>query len=201
MRLISPVNTFCMGKEAGFMRTVRMLMCLAAMMAVAGSCFGEDPDDNFIPLDMQFGFFGGAGVANPSGNASHGSLHLGASIGTVRPNDYDKKHHVFLFGLSGEAGYAGPVDDLGNGSALLSMMVGPEIIVSHHKRITAFATGGYTRLFGTGNALNIGSGLNFYIKDNKRALRFEVRDYWHTAGVREHNAAFRIGYLFCDYDR
>jgi hypothetical protein len=58
------------------------------------------------------------------------------------------------------------------------------------------ATVGYTRLFGTGNALNYGGGINLYIKDGTRALRFEVRDYLRFADFNEHSAAFRIGYLF-----
>lgn len=188
-----------MGKEVEYMRVVRMPLYLAAMFFIAGSCFGDDADKLFIPLPMQFGFFGGAGLTNPTRTASHASVHLGGSMGMIGASDYHKEHTV-VGGVSFEAGYVGPVNDLGNGSALLSANIFPELILSHHKRITAFATGGYTRLFGTGNALNFGVGFNFYIKDKKRALRFEVRDYWHAGGLKEHNAAFRLGYLYYDYD-
>jgi hypothetical protein len=84
---------------------------------------------------------------------------------------------------------------LGNGSALLSFNIITEFIVLHPNRLTTFATGGYSRLFGTGNALNFGGGINFYIKDRMRALRFEVLDYWHISGAKEHNVVLRMGRL------
>jgi hypothetical protein len=189
-----------LGKELGIMRIIRMLACIAAMTFIAGSCFGGDADKYFIPLPMQYGLFGGAGLANPSIHASHGSLHLGVSMDMVPTSNYPERKHFVLGGISFEGGYAGAVNDLGNGSAFASFIAGPEFIISHHNRMTVFANGGYTRLFGTGNALNFGSGLNIYFKDSRRALRFEVRDYWHIAHHPDHNVAFRIGYLICIED-
>jgi hypothetical protein len=178
----------CMEKKGKFMRAVRMLLCFVAMMFFAGLCFGDDADDYFYAPFIHFTVFGGAGLTNQSSDAAHGCIHLGGSLEMMPANGF--------FGLMLEFGYAGPVNKLDAGSALLSVNYAPELVISHRKRLGVFAATGYTRLFGTGNALNLGGGLDFFNKDGTRALRFEVRDYWRFADISEHSAALRIGYLF-----
>ncbi len=55
-------------------------------------------------------------------------------------------------------------------------------------------TGGYTRLFGTGNAINFGGGMDFRL-NAERSVRLEVRDYYNVTGPRGHSVAVRIGCL------
>jgi hypothetical protein len=179
-----------MDNKGAFMKVVRVMNCFAVMMFAAGLCFGQ----GYEAFDSRGGFavFGGAGVTNPS-NATHGSIHLGADFEMNRVVDF-KKNRGIPAGFIFEFGYAGPVNDLGNGSALISTNYLAECTASRHIPLTVFATAGYTRLFGTGNALNFGGGINLYSKNGVSALRFEVRDYYRKAGSREHSVAFRIGY-------
>jgi sugar lactone lactonase YvrE len=142
-----------------------------------------------------FAVFGGAGATNPSGNAAHGSIHLGANFEISDVISFKKKTGIPA-GFLWEFGYAGPVNDLGNGSALISANYLAEGLVLQRRPLTAFTTVGYTRLFGTGNALNFGVGIKSYINGQRNAVRFEVRDYFQINGSKEHNVAFRIGYLF-----
>ena len=53
---------------------------------------------------------------------------------------------------------------------------------------------GYTRMIGTGNAVNFGAGLDFILSDYN-GIRFEVRDYFKLSGRDEHNITFRIAFL------
>jgi hypothetical protein len=183
-----------------FMRAVRILICFGVTMFVTGLCFGDDTGNSFFAPEFRFTLFGGAGSTNQSGNATHGSLHLGGSLEVITAVDFEHKNKE-PFGLILEFGYEGPVNELGAGSALLSVNYAPELVLSNRKRLALFATAGYTRLFGTGNALNYGGGLNFYNKGGTRALRIEVRDYLRFAGIKEHSVALRIGYLFCGYQQ
>jgi hypothetical protein len=175
------------------MRAVRMLIFITAMEFIAGSCFCADDKYFFKPPQFHFALFGGAGLTDPSGNASHGSIHLGSSF---EAKDGDIKKLPFPMGLRLEIGYAGPVNDMNAAAAFFSANYAPQWRVSNRKRMTAFPTVGYTRLFGKGNALNYGGGLDFYIKDGMHALRFEVRDYLRFAVYKEHCAALRIAYVF-----
>jgi hypothetical protein len=182
-------------KKGNWMRAVRMVVGFAAWIFASGLCFGANDDDSFFPPEMHVAFFGGAGLTNPSGNALHGSVHSGISMEFSSAGAVEKP--PIPMGLALEFGYAGPVNDLGNGSALFSLNYMPELVVSHRQSMTSFATVGYTRLFGTGNALNLGVGLNFFDhKHWKRAIRFEVRDYLRFTEVKEHNVAFRAAYVF-----
>jgi hypothetical protein len=182
------------GKECMYRTTVCAFCCFAVMMLAAGVCFGKDYGSSDF-CEGYFTVFGGGGATNPSGNVLHGSMQLGADIEMTDVVNFKEKSGI-PFGFLLEGGYTGPVNDLVNGSALFSINYVAQFLAARHKPLTAFATAGYTRLFGTGNALNYGGGINVYIKDQERAIRFEVRDYFRISGAREHSVAFRIGYLF-----
>jgi sugar lactone lactonase YvrE len=153
---------------------------------------------DFPPLG--FTVFGGAGIANQSGNATHGGIHWGADfeVGNLHGLciDCEGERSGIPIGFLFESGYAGPTNNLGNGSALISTNYLAEWLATEHKPLTAFTTVGYTRIFGTGNALNFGGGINFYNKGTSHAVRLEVRDYFRIA-TREHSVAFRVGIFFC----
>jgi len=55
-------------------------------------------------------------------------------------------------------------------------------------------TGGYARLFETGNALDYGAGYALPL-DKDHSLRFEVRDFWTAANPSQHNLLFRVAWL------
>ena len=59
---------------------------------------------------------------------------------------------------------------------------------------------GYSRLFETGHALDYGVGLETLRfdqtkRDDRKALLFELRDYWTFANPSQHNVMLRIGWL------
>lgn len=54
-------------------------------------------------------------------------------------------------------------------------------------------TGGYTRMFATGNAVNFGIGFDFGENEYKRLVRIELRDYYLFTGPRQHVVGLRIG--------
>ena len=141
----------------------------------------------------QFALFGGAGITNAS-NAVHGSFHFGA--------DFDQGHAwspsrpLFPVGYLFEGGYIAPVNSFAAGSAILSLNYLGKFNFSDKSdaKATLFFTGGYTRMFGTGNAINFGGGVDCRISD-RTGLRFEVRDYRRAGGPTEHNMAIRIALL------
>ncbi len=66
-------------------------------------------------------------------------------------------------------------------------------------RFLPFATAGYTRLFGTGNAVNFGGGFDYRLSQT-RAIRVEVRDYYSFSTPAQHNIGLRIGFVFYIWD-
>jgi hypothetical protein len=136
--------------------------------------------------------FGGAGITNASGPV-HASVQFGADLDQAVPWSHSRP--IFPVGYLLEGGYIGPVSSFSAGSALLSLNYLAKFNFSEkiEPRVTPFITGGYTRLFGTGNAINFGGGLDLRIAA-RTGLRFEVRDYRQT-GTAEHNFAIRIALL------
>ena len=55
-------------------------------------------------------------------------------------------------------------------------------------------TGGYTRMFETGHALDYGFAYAHPI-DDEHSIQFEVRDYWTFANPDQHNVVFRVVWL------
>jgi hypothetical protein len=53
-----------------------------------------------------------------------------------------------------------------------------------------YVTGGYTRMFQTGNALDYGVGYGVPI-DGRHALQIEAKDYW-VPGLAQHNVVLRV---------
>jgi hypothetical protein len=59
-------------------------------------------------------------------------------------------------------------------------------------KLLPFASAGYSLLFGTGNAVNFGGGIDYRLSQH-RAIRVEVRDYYSFSTPARHNLALRIG--------
>jgi hypothetical protein len=168
------------------MTTMRVMICLAGIIGIAGFCRAQDIDS------PKFVFFGGAGLTKHS-SVTQSSVHFGATLEEIPPLRA-KSGPPYPGGFLFEVGYVGPAHDLGSGSAMLSVNYAGAFATEKCRHILPFFTGGYTRLFGTGNALNYGGGFDFLI-NHTRAVRFEARDYFRLSGSKEHNVAFRIGYI------
>jgi len=134
------------------------------------------------------GVFAGAGIQSNGGNTA--ALHVGGSIDQTFPNGW--------VGYMLEGGFVGPFDNLHGGAGLLSFDYMPSWLIGKPHRpskfplLCPFATVGYTQLFGTGNAVNYGAGIDWRL-NGKFALRLEGRDYMGFM-PHEHIAAFRIGF-------
>jgi len=63
-----------------------------------------------------------------------------------------------------------------------------------HRGLYPSFTGGYTRMFATGNALNFGLGIDFGKDEARRLIRIELRDYYLFTGPRQHVIGLRIGF-------
>jgi hypothetical protein len=61
-----------------------------------------------------------------------------------------------------------------------------------HRHIYPFLTGGYTRVFVTGNAVNFGLGVDFGKDEYKRLMRIELRDYYLFTGPAQHIVGIRV---------
>jgi hypothetical protein len=137
-------------------------------------CFAQD-----------IAIFAGVGMTNRSA-VTNSSIHLGVSMEGLA------QRGAFWQGGLSEVGYIGPINSLGHGSAIFSVNYKGAFNHGNSSRLFPFFTGGYTRLFGTGNAVNYGFGVDVPFHKSK-ALRFEVRDYLRLSGFEEHNVAFRSG--------
>jgi len=174
-----------------YMRTFRAMIWFFGVACVTGFCFGQDSNNPKLVV------FGGAGVTNQSA-ANHCSLHFGVALEEIPPVKFREFPRGFLF----EGGYVGPANALESGSALFSANYAGAYNTAKAVHSLLFFTGGYTRLFGTGNGVNFGGGIDFLLNKAyathasfRPRLRFEVRDYLRISGPKEHNVAFRVGFI------
>jgi hypothetical protein len=165
------------------------LGCLALMVFAAvlvTPCRAQDV------VSPKLVVFGGAGTMLQQSRAL-GEMHLGASFEESVPNHW--------YGLAFEGGYVGPWSRLKAGSGILSFNYMPSWQADKQGRFLPFATLGYTHLFGTGNAVNYGGGLDLRL-NNIHAIRFEARDYYSPTHPQtaQHNVAFRVGWVIYLWD-
>jgi hypothetical protein len=142
-------------------------------------CWGQDAASPKLAL------FAGAGADFSSGH-SRGATQFGASFEEAPPNAY--------FGMLFEVGYVGPWSSFKSGSAIFSANYVSSWSTDKKERFLPFATVGYSRLFGTGNAINFGGGLDYRLSHH-HAIRFEVRDYDSLTGPRGHDLGIRVGWV------
>lgn len=149
----------------------------------------------------KFTLFAGPGIVAAQGH-SRGEIQAGASIDEAPPNAWA--------GFSLEGGYLGPWTSPHTGSAFLSADYmaawsfgqkgsgrtanGKPYWADRGWKFLPFASAGYTRLFGTGNAVNFGGGVDYRLS-NTHAIRIEVRDYYAASTPMQHNLALRIGFV------
>jgi hypothetical protein len=175
------------------------------LLRIAGSIFvvlvAVGPARAQDAASPKFTVFAGAGGAFAGGH-SKGEVQTGASFDEAPPNAWA--------GFSFEGGYLGPWSRPGAGSAIFSAdymaawSFGPKgngrtpsgkpFWSDRGWRVLPFASAGYTRLFGTGNAVNFGGGIDYRLNES-HAIRVEVRDYYSPASGSQHNVALRIGWV------
>jgi hypothetical protein len=163
---------------------IRIILLAFAMICAGGFSHGQEGG---------FLIFGGPGITNQPGDAGK-SLHLGAGFSFMDPVALGSKYRFnnIPLGLILELNYAGPLKDLRSGSAVVSTNYAVGFLTE--TPFVPFFTVGYSRIFGTGNALNFGGGIDYAFKDSAHVFRFEVRDYKRFSGARENDVAFRVGY-------
>ena len=171
----------------------RILLLVCFLMA---SALGARAQDAASP---KFTLFGGAGTASARGT-SLGEIQVGASFDEAPPGAWG--------GFSFEGGYLGPCSELSSGSAFFSadymsawsfgqkgaghLASGARYWADRSWKFIPFASAGYTQLFGTGNAVNFGGGIDYRLS-NTHAIRTEIRDYYSFSAPAGHNIALRIG--------
>jgi len=145
--------------------------------------------------------FAGPGISLARGNPRN-EIQAGLSIEEAPPDSWG--------GVAFACGYLDPRSQPKAGSAFLSAdymaswAIGPSgkgrtangkpYWSDRHWKLLPFASTGYTRLFGTGHAINFGGGLDYRVNQN-HAIRFEIRDYYAFAQPAQHNVGFRIGWI------
>ena len=172
-------------------RLIRRFALVTSVAVLGAPAFCQDL------ASPKFVVFGGAGVTDqPAGEK--GSIHFGADLEEAPP-----VHKGVPFGFLVEGGYLGPAASLGSGSAMFSAnYMGALDLRSDAGHAVKrqgivpvpFFTAGYTRLFGTGNAVNYGGGVDLAF-GRLHAVRFEVRDYHSLSGPHVHNIAVRVGFV------
>ena len=169
------------------MRLKLVGLVLAALVLCVNSCRAQD-----APLP-NLALFAGAGITNTAGPV-HGAVHFGGDLDQGVP--WRPSRPIFPVGYLFEGGYIGPVNSFRAGSAIFSLNYLGRLRFSDDPdaRLTTFVTGGYTRMFGTGNAVNFGGGVDWALAQNT-GIRLELRDYRRASGPAEHNFAIRIALL------
>jgi hypothetical protein len=165
-----------------FRPLIQAVFLIAAAFSISYSpaCRAQDVDSPRLT------YFAGPGVTFSHGTAK-GATQFGASFDGAPPNSG--------FGLLFEAGYVAPWSNFKAGSPILSANYMAAWSLDKQKRWLPFATAGYSRVFGDGNAFDFGGGLDYRRKPDQ-AIRFELRDYATFTGPRSHDVALRVGFVF-----
>jgi hypothetical protein len=177
-------------------QSLRAVRLFVSLFIVAVGAIRAQAQDAASP---KFTIFAGPGIVAAQGR-SRGEIQAGASLDEAPPNAWG--------GVSFEGGYLGPWSRPHNGSAFLSVDYmaawnfgqkgtgrtsnGTPYWADRGSRFLPFASAGYTRLFGTGNAVNFGGGIDYRLSQT-RAIRAELRDYYSFSTPAQHNIALRIG--------
>lgn len=93
----------------------------------------------------------------------------------------------FELGMAGPLPGGHPLDGLVSVNAMFANKI-------PRQHVYPFLSGGYTRIFATGNAVNFGLGVDLGKDEYRRLLRIEVHDYYLLSGPRQHVVGLRIGF-------
>ncbi len=90
-----------------------------------------------------------------------------------------------------ELGIIGPIPNGHNIDGLASINAQFANELSRHD-IFPFLTGGLSRIFLTGSALNFGIGFEHSVRGSDTVVRFELRDYYLSTGPQQHLISLRV---------
>jgi hypothetical protein len=124
------------------------------------------------------------------GGATRSTLHGGAGFEALVWRRWA--------GVGAEAGWVGPIRQLGSGVGVLSPNGYFHFGGDRARGIDPFVTAGYTMFFRreTESLFNFGAGLNWWFRDST-GLKFEFRDHVDSEGrVTAHFWGFRFGVTF-----
>jgi hypothetical protein len=154
---------------------VKRLIFGIGLMLTASAVFAQSENH----AGQGYMFFA-PGVSNGGGGSF---LHFGGGGEALVKN----------VGLGGEIGYATPWSSFADGLGIMSLNGSYNF---GNRRVTPFATGGYSLFFrsGTASGFNFGGGINYWLT-NRTGLRFEVRDNVLPSGDA-HLVGFRVGVSF-----
>jgi hypothetical protein len=93
-----------------------------------------------------------------------------------------------------EAGVMGPQATQSLVSGYLTANVWAPLGHPGSKHGVPIVTGGYTRMFETGHALDYGVGYAYPI-DGSHSIRLDARDYWTFTNPTQHNVLLRVVWL------
>jgi len=187
---VEPILTS--GSQSSLLRvTIRLAVSIILVMTSAPALRAQDA------ASPKFTAFAGAGIST---TPARGEIQAGASFDEAPPGAWR--------GFLSEGGYLGPWTNPHGGSAFASVdymaswsfgqkgggrtTTGRPYWSDRGWKLLPFASTGYTRLFGTGNAINFGGGFDYRLS-HTRAIRAEAVDYYSFAAPRQHNLALRIG--------
>ncbi len=137
-----------------------------------------------------------AGPVASVASATQGGEFFGASLGGVVAH---RSLRAFTFpGFDMELGAIKGVQPGSARDGIFSFDFQPAW-TNRSQTAAPYLTGGYSRVFASGNALNFGAGINPIPKgmaENGRFARIEARDYWTFASERQHLVTLRIAFCF-----
>ena len=189
---MKPILTF--GLHGRLRVSIQFAMSVI-LLIIAPTLRGQDA------ASPKFVAFAGAGMDATQQN-SQGEIQTGASFEEAPPGSWS--------GFLLEGGYLGPWANPHAGSAFASVdymaswslgkkgagrtASGQPYWSDRGWKLLPFARAGYTRLFGTGNAVNFGGGFDYRFSHN-HAIRAEAVDYYSFSAPRQHNVALRVGFV------
>jgi hypothetical protein len=166
-------------EAGGKLKTIRSILCIFLLLCTAGLCYG---------VDGGVEVFGGSSIKDRSGGALRNmQVGLGISMfGDYGKSDFASGYFLEVNSIS--------LKDLHSDHVVFSANYAGSTMPTN--RLRPFFTAGYSRIFGAGNALNYGAGIDYIFSTNDyHAVRFEARNYWKFSGARENNTILRAGYF------
>jgi putative flippase GtrA len=187
-------------QESVVPRSIAMhsIALLVFVFTVAGPVFAQPVPTATPPDRYSQGLGTDCAYANvfagPAAATDNGSTHLtgttGVTIGQYFARTLGKgilASPQFELGVVGPIPGGHPVD----GFFSVDAMFANKLL---RRRIYPFLTGGYTRVFATGNAVNFGLGVDLGKDEYKRLVRVELRDYYLFTGPTQHIVGIRVAF-------
>jgi putative flippase GtrA len=170
---------------------VWLLLLIGAMTVHAQSGPAKpNPDSSKLGTDCAYENVFAGPAASVGGNSTGATFTAGVTIGQYFARTLGNgitASPQFELGIIGPLPGGYPLDGL----AEFDLMFANKL---PRRSVYPFLTGGYTRMFATGNAVNFGLGVDFGKDEYNRITRIELRDYYLFTGPQQHVVGLRIGF-------